>query len=224
MKVLLPSIILTAAGINAAAVPSTRPPLPSYIVKTNTTFVPFSSGPIDRRQAGATDCEVGGAVVVAQDLNAAPGESPQAFTQLFDWLQNSACTQLGCGGEQYCVTASTGADVCIEVSGSFAREQRNDFLRSARGAFTRTITRQEPGQGVIETGTNLVNIRGVSGPYGTGFVRVDLRNQDSGGGGGCPAIIQTIANGGSLIPQIAAPFGVVSFLCDTASFQGQATG
>ncbi|KAF4548377.1 Hypothetical protein D9617_28g064830 [Elsinoe fawcettii] len=221
-------IALAAAGV--PGLPSSRPPPPSYIIPSNRTITPYKEPSAFRTAVAAperTDIEVGGGDVVAQDLNAGPGQSPQAFAQLLDYLASDLCTELGCNfGEEYCVTASTGADVCITAQGSFERAARDQFIRSTRGSFDRTVRRLEPGQGSIETGSNLVHFQSREGDLGVGDIRVQIFNKaNEGGGAGCPAVISMIAAGGALFPQVATPFGVLSFLCGTAdSSTGEASG
>jgi hypothetical protein len=89
-----------------------------------------SKTPLQRRQADYdTLIEVGSGTAVAQDLGS-EGASPQAFAQLWDWIEKEACTSLGCSSRvEHCVTASTGEDVCVTVGGNFPSEQRLDYIR-----------------------------------------------------------------------------------------------
>jgi len=86
--------------------------------------------PLQHRQADYdTLIEVGSGTSVAQDLGS-EGASPQAFAQLWDWIEQEACTSLGCSSRvEHCVTASNGEDVCVTVGGNFPSEQRLDYIR-----------------------------------------------------------------------------------------------
>jgi hypothetical protein len=226
-------VILAAAGVQA----SKYGPLPDYFLTTNGTRLAQPSGEriaptayhriVRKRQSGTTDIEVGGSDVVAQDLNAGPDGFPQAFSQLFNYVESDACAGTSCDtADEYCVTASTGADVCIRAQGFFPNASRGQYLSSTRGAFDRAVRRLRPGQGVIETGPDFVAFQSRGSSLGIGDLRVDLRNVATGGGGaGCGAVISTIAAGGALFPQVAAPFGALSFFCGAVdSFAGTATG
>ncbi|KAI5361111.1 hypothetical protein Slin15195_G122240 [Septoria linicola] len=235
---LLTTILIAAASAHALPRSTTsKAPLPAYFLLANGTRTDFwrapetlteviHSGP-QRRQAGRTDVEIGPRDVIAQDLNAGPDEFPQAFSQLFDNVDSSLCSQLGCNsGAEYCVTAATGADVCIKATGAFERQARGAFIRSARGSFDRAVRRQRPGQGVIEIGPDFVHFQAREGSLGIGDLRVNLRNADSSGdGASCPSFISAIAAGGALFPNVATPFGALSFLCGAVdSFSGTASG
>lgn len=238
------SAIFLVAAASVHALPqltTSRPPLPSYYLWANGTRtsqyyppelrsssqVKRDIGKYIRQEAGRCDIQVGGNDVVAQDLNAGPDEFPQAFAQLFDNLASDLCDFTSCDADaEYCVTASTGADICIKALGFFERQSRDAFIRSTRGSFDRAVRRVRPGQGVIETGPDFVSFQARAGPLGIGDLRVDLRNVDKeSGGGGCGPVIETIAIGGQLFPQVAAPFGALSFFCGAFdTFSGTATG
>ncbi|KJX98018.1 hypothetical protein TI39_contig444g00001 [Zymoseptoria brevis] len=225
--------MVVAAGATQAFILG---PLPDYFLTANGTRLTRPSGEriaLDatsisrKRQAIQTNIEVGGGDVVAQDLNAGADQFPQAFSQLFDYVDSMGCAATSCDNmDEYCVTAATGADVCIRALGFFPNDSRAAYISSTRGAFDRAVRRLRPGQGVIETGPDFVAFQSRGTSLGDGDLRVDLRNVDSGGeGAGCGTVISQIAAGGALFPSVATPFGALSFFCGAVdSFPGTATG
>jgi hypothetical protein len=195
---------------------------------------PFLSVPhnatVQRRQEEYdTLCEVGNGIAVAQDLKAESGDSPQAFSQLWDWVEDEACTRQGCSDrKEHCVTASTGQDVCLTVDGIFSFELRSDFINAARGAFDRSVRTRELTSGTIETGTNLIRLLAEPGENSGNWIEVEIYNQGSAGNGdGCPQTLATVASAGAHIPEIGSMFGLVGFLCEGAEgveWTGEATG
>lgn len=196
--------------------------VPAYYPPPNVTEAPGTS-----RIAAAVDTrvEIGDGEVIAQDTNARPPAHPQAFTQLFDALERELCTDLGCSPtDEYCVTASTSQQVCISANGMYLPEMRNGFISSVRGIFDRSVTYIGMDSGVIEYGTNLIHILADKGQYSGYGLRVMLENRSTGGGQ-CGPVVDTIAQGGSLLPEVGSVFGIVGFLCDSIErFRGTATG
>jgi hypothetical protein len=185
-----------------------------------------SRAPLQRRQADFdTLVEVGSGTTVAQDLSS-EGASPQAFAQLWDWIENEACTSLGCSSRvEHCVTASTGQDVCVTVGGDFPSKQRLLYLKGARGAFDRSVRTRKLSSGVIETATDMIRLLGEPGNSSGYNIDVEIYNQDRGRSGeGCPDTIKIIAAAGANIPEIGTAFGTVSFMCDEVEWEGEATG
>lgn len=185
---------------------------------------------LQRRQEEIdTTCEVGNGIAVAQDLEAKSGDSPQAFNQLWDWVEVEACKATGCSDfKEHCVTASAGQDVCLKVDGKFKHKFRSDFIEAARGAFDRSVRTRELTSGVVETSTNFVRILSDSGDNSGYWIEVEIYNKGSAGNGdGCPQTLETIASAGSQIPEIGSMFGLVGFLCsgaDGIEWTGEATG
>jgi hypothetical protein len=185
-----------------------------------------SKAPLQHRQASYdTLIEVGSGLAVAQDLSS-EGDSPQAFAQLWDWIEKDACGSLGCSSRvEHCVTASTGQDVCVTVGGNFPDNQRDDYIKGARGAFDRSVRTQKLSSGVIETATDMIRLLGEPGNSSGYNINVEIYNQDRDRSGeGCPDTIKTIAAGGALIPEIGVVFGMVGFMCDEVEWEGEATG
>lgn len=226
--IILTGLAVFLATMNVQALPRVKTPLPR--AKSILSFmddVPIwhpsprngnaTRGPLRARQNDIdTRIEIGDTEIIAQDGNAEPGESPQAFAQLFDYLESDLCGTLGCQfGETYCVEAAAGADVCIEARGEYGTGMREDFLQAVRGAFDRTVTSTELSSGVMETGTNVVHVISENGPNSGFGLRVQLTNQASGGEQ-CPAFIENISNASQYLPEIGAVFGLVGFACGLA--------
>lgn len=185
-----------------------------------------SKAPLQRRQRDYdTLIEVGSGTAVVQDLGS-EGASPQAFAQLWDWIENEACTSLGCSSRvEHCVTASTGQDICVTVGGNFPSDQRLLYLKGARGAFDCSVRTRKLSSGVIETATDMIRLLGEPGNSSGYNINVEIYNQDRDRSGeGCPDTIKTIAAGGANIPELGAAPGTVSFLCEEVEWKGEATG
>lgn len=203
----------------------------STAVAIPTTLSPAvnESRVLHARQVGYdTSCEVGDDRIVVQDLS---GNQPQAFTILWDAVENDLCTAQGCNfGESKCVDATAYAEVCISAQGNFLRENRDDIIRSARGIFDRTVdTLNGPTDtqvGYIEYGTNLVDLQAVQGAYSGFGIRVQLEKRDKGTGM-CGETVNTIAGAGATLPEVGSLFGLVAFFCNLGSEPSamlQATG
>lgn len=185
---------------------------------------------LEARQNEGVDTmvEIGDEDIIAQDRNASPGESPQAFSELFDHLESDLCGPVGCSLEEsYCVDATAGQEVCIKANGHYNSAMRGPLMRAVRGAFDRTVRRQDLSTGVMEVGTNVVHVVSESGENSGWSLRVELTNQGSGGGK-CGPAIDIIAAGGALLPEFGRVFGMVGFACGSVSnaarFQAEATG
>lgn len=222
------------------ATANAREPLPSYTnilpPKENANILPPKENKgvekrrratLERRQEIDTSCEFGAGTAIAQDLGAGSGESPQAFSQLWDWADAEACQESGCTArKEHCVTAATGQDVCIQIDGSFPPGSRGSFIGAARGAFDRTVRTDDLSTGVIERGTNMVRLITKPGDNSGYDIEVQIYNKgSSGGSGSCPQTIKTVASAGAQVPEIGSMFGLVGFLCGGAdSFNAMATG
>lgn len=208
-------------------------PQPHSLVADDLALVDRSPSPngtentgLQRRADVDTEVEIGGGRVAAQDLNIQPPKHPAAFTELFDYLDGTICTDLGCDtSAEHCVTAAAGGEqVCISASGTWLRDQRNDFISSARGIFDRSVQYSGSDSGVFETGTDLIGLVAKRGRNSGYNIRVMLRNRNVGSGQ-CGNTVDTIAQGGSQIPEVGAVFGLVGFFCNSIQrFSGQATG
>lgn len=210
--------LLKALGLAALAQQAWT--LPSTLGTTAKRMPAYNANEAEARmlQMGTdSECDVGQGLVIVVDQGAAPGESPAAYTILFDAVRDELCSAIGCNGfDQRCVTANRfGDQVCIRVQGDFASSDRSYFIDGSRELFDRTVTYayQDPNSdffpGASETATDQIFLRRAAG----GFIQVQLEYV-SGEGQQCPRAVDLIAGVGALSGPAAPFFGLIGLLCD----------
>ena len=170
-----------------------------------------------KRQTGTdSSCDVGDGTIVVNDKGAQPGQSPQAFTILFDAVRDDLCGAIGCFGDSKYVTANSASEqVCISVQGNWQPEERGFFIQGSRELFDRTVTygysdpSMDFGWGAVETSADKIFLNNNDGS----FIQISLTLRDNGGGQ-CPGFVDAIASVGALAGPAGPFFGVIGLLCN----------